>query len=386
MVEGKLEKLKYFVANHLDNIRQDIDTPSRELRTLQIIVKPENLSLPEVMALAESSAAIDLRGANNTTPRSDGRSGSPAAVDFDFDKNSSIESSGVVEEQVVERINVLEEAGERPSPLPEVNSTTIGGFVSNMTNYITATVALPTTAEILAARRDPKNARIITNVANTIADEVFAVVAAGGDMSEMSRNAANRVLWGAGTTIAANISTNVLEAESDKATKLASSAISQGTGIQGGVATSIAAYVGETLKLSPDNVDNLGNVVIGTIKHGSLSSGLANASENFLFRNAWKGSGGSEQLSEVRSLGSAKEKFIVSKELSNMAMKYFTDATEIVSEVAKQSIVGSDPTIGSFLLGGFARESIKIGAQAALLGGGSCEKLFFYRSSSSSKS
>lgn len=371
MPEDIKDQLNVFVEKHLEKIQQKANNPSRELRVLKTVLNPEKLSLDEFMVLSEvGDSALDLRGANNTTPRPRtpyNKVWSPTGVDFDFDAQSDYnrESPTFIEQKVDERVNILEERGVSPAPLPEVNSRTIGGFISNATDYITRTIALPTVTEILAARKDSKNARTFAQIPNVMADEVFEVISGGGDIAKMPRNAVNRMIWGTGTTIAANMVTHISGATSDKPTKLASRAIAQGTGIQGGVITSVSTYVGEKLGLSKDDADNLGNVVIGTMKTGSLSSGLANASEKLLYKEAWKRSGGSDQLSEIRSVGEAKDKFFVSKELANTAMTYFSNATEMVAEVAGQSMINADPFgMASFL----TKEGVKLGAQGLLLG------------------
>lgn len=332
-------------------------------------MKPEKLSIPEFIAISQFDHALDLRGINNTTPRSKinrDQSISPTGIaDFNFDSDRSI-SPSIVEQQVDSRIDQLEVEGVTKSPLPEVNSTSVGGFLSNMTDYVARTIAIPTAVEILEARKGSKNARILAQIPNVLADEVFEVISAGGDFKNMPYNIGNRLLWGGGTFLAAKI-TDQMRMNSDKPTKLASRALSQGMGVQGGLVASAATYVGGELGLSKDDADNLGNIALGTMRSGDLSKGFANASEKILFKEGWKRSGGSKDLEDI-NLSKAKKSYFLSKESANTAMSYFSTGVDTVAEVAKQSISGTNPDIGSFALGLVAEQAIKIGAQGLLLG------------------
>lgn len=388
MPEENNDKLIAFIENHLERVRQEVRSPSEELRVLNAIVSSDKLTLAEFMVLSNSDCALDLRGINNTTdlstnPDSEKRQDhirSPAGINFDFDGQNR-KSPTIIERQVDERISSLEKKGVSPDPLPEVNSTSMGGFLSNMTDYVARTIAIPTATEILEARKNPKDARTFAQIPNVLADELFKVVSAGGDIKKMPKKAVNRIIFGGGAFIAAKVSSNFLGINLDDPIKLGSRSISKETGVQAGVAISVATYVGERLGLSRDDTDNFANFTIAALNSGSLSLGLRKASEKFLFNQMWRESGGSKDLRSV-NLSDAKEKYFLSKEVANTAMNYFSLGVDTVAEVAKQTISGANPYIGSFALGLIAEQTVKIGAQGLLLGSVVALKNYFTKDKS----
>lgn len=288
------EQLNNFIKNHLENIRKNLNGPSKELRVLQQIVSQGGPSFPEVVSMSSAGEGVlILHGVVAARKKTK----SPKSVDEIYKNPSQL-----VVDSVDKRIIQLEKEGVTPAPLEEVTSENMEGFLNNTSNYLYDCVfsslgALSNAGRrITEARITPGKATIFEKFCNVVIDQSFKGILGGQSIASIG----SRMVYGGAIIYGRSGGVNATTGMRPKGTYIP---------------------VKEAIKA----------LAVGLLESGSASGAIYSASKRATYNNLWKISGGKSLLNQM-NFSEAGNYYLLSKKLTSEVMKYTSQAVGEISD------------------------------------------------------